>query len=192
LSNRPLLCGTHSAPEKMAELHIIGQIVGASGFDDCPNVFCKWTIEHGTNWERMEGLLQGQTQVDYPSDGELAVWQHPIDVHFSTKAAHGWPKLVIEVWHMDTYGRADLSGYGTCAVPTAPGMHSVTIATWRPVGTLRQQFGAFFLGGYPQLKHKQLIGDPNDRYRLTTEAAGEVEVQFGIVVKDFEKFGVAM
>lgn len=176
----------------MAELHVIGQLVGASGFDECPNVFCKWSVEHGKDWERMEGLASGQTQVDYPANGDIAVWQHPIDVHFTTKAAHGWPKLVVEVWHMDTYGRADLSGYGCCSIPTSAGMHTVHIATWRPVGTLRQQFSAFFLGGYPQLKHKQLISDARERYRLVTVAAGEVQVQLGIVLKDFDRFGVAL
>lgn len=175
----------------MAELHIVGQLVEASGFDTSPNVFCKWSIEAGKDWERIEGLAQGQTQVDYPADGEVAVWQHPIDVHYSTRAAQGWPKLVIEVWHMDMYGRADLSGYGMCYIPTTAGTHSLSIATWRPIGTLRQQFSAFFLGGYPQLKHKQLVGDARDRYRLTTVASGEVRVELGIVLKDFSKFGVS-
>lgn len=173
----------------MAELHIVGAISHAYGFDE-PNVFCKWAIEYGSEWELIEGIAQGQTQVDYPADGEVAVLQHPVEVHFSTKAAIGWPRLSVEVWHVDAYGRADLSGYGCCFVPTAPGMHSVTVNTWRPLGTLRQRFSAFFLGGNPQLKHRELISDARDRYRLTTAASGDVVIELGVIPKGFSKFGV--
>lgn len=49
----------------MAEVHIIGQILGAEGFKD-RNVFCKWGIVAGSNWDLLEGTDQGQTQVDHP------------------------------------------------------------------------------------------------------------------------------
>lgn len=40
----------------MAELHIIGQILNAIGFEE-PNIFCKWSIQFGkrknkNNWNK--------------------------------------------------------------------------------------------------------------------------------------------
>eukprot|EP00959_Pyramimonas_sp_CCMP1952_P301328 6304511-Pyramimonas_sp.AAC.1 len=68
----------------MAEVHIVGQIVGASGFEQ-RNLFCKWGVEAGQSWDRLEGLDMGQTHVDHPEEGEMAVWAHPIDLHYACK-----------------------------------------------------------------------------------------------------------
>lgn len=62
-----------------------------------------------------------------------------VDVHYATKGIQGWPKIHLEVWHHDTFGRSEIYGYGFCHVPTSPGMHRVEVVTWRPVGTLFQQ-----------------------------------------------------
>ena len=49
----------------MAELHIIGQIVGGYGFPSA-NIFCKWDTAIGNTWNILEGKEKGQTQVDHP------------------------------------------------------------------------------------------------------------------------------
>ncbi len=36
----------------------------------------------GTTWELVEGLDEGQTQVNAAEEGDLAVWSHPIDLHY--------------------------------------------------------------------------------------------------------------
>lgn len=77
----------------MAELHIIGQLVGGHGFPSA-NLFCKWGTAFGTAWKVLEGKQDGQTQVDHPKvrdflslmmdsnitlqDGSFAKWSHPI------------------------------------------------------------------------------------------------------------------
>lgn len=49
----------------MAELHLIGELVGGSGFPS-GNLFCKWGLATGSAWKVLEGLQEGQTQVDHP------------------------------------------------------------------------------------------------------------------------------
>ena len=51
---------------------------------------------------------------------------------------------------------------------------------------------AFFLGGVPVLKHKELVASPVDRFRLQTEPSGVVQINIGVVVKDFKKYGVSV
>uniref|UniRef100_A0A3Q3WFX4 B9 domain-containing protein 2 n=1 Tax=Mola mola TaxID=94237 RepID=A0A3Q3WFX4_MOLML len=68
----------------MAELHIIGQIVGGSGFPQS-SLFCKWGVHAGGAWRLLSGLKEGQTQVDIPQTGDTAYWSHPIDLHYATK-----------------------------------------------------------------------------------------------------------
>jgi B9 domain-containing protein 2 len=173
----------------MAEVHMIGQIVGASGFPE-HSLFCKWGIHTGGAWRVLAGLREGQTQVDNPQNEEFAYWSHPIDIHFSTKGLQGWPKMHFQVWHQDGYGRNELYGYGFCHIPTSPGMHQVECPTWRPVGTMREQISQMFLGGTPQLRNPDLIYSSADRFHLRTQAMGNVHIQIGVITRNFDKYGI--
>ena len=61
--------------ERMAELHIVGEIVGAADYD-LPSIFCKYSIEAGGNFRVLQGQPSGQTHCDMPpvcSGGPAAV-----------------------------------------------------------------------------------------------------------------------
>ena len=118
------------------------------------------------------------------------MWAHPLDVHYALRGIGGWPRLLIELYGVDIYGRTELAGYGQATIPTVVGSHSVTVSTWRPYGTLREQFSTFFLGNPPRLKHTEIVTSPADRFRLHTQPAGEVHLQLGVLCKDFHRFGV--
>ena len=49
----------------MAEVHVIGELVGGSDFPS-GNLFCKWSVSHGSGWRVLEGACEGQTQIDHP------------------------------------------------------------------------------------------------------------------------------
>jgi len=68
----------------------------------------QWGVHAGRSWELIEGLDGGQTQVDAPLDGEMAVWAHPVDVHFVCRGLSGWPKLHLQIWTQDIHGRNEL------------------------------------------------------------------------------------
>ena len=93
----------------MAEVHIIGQILGASEFPD-HSLYCKWSISagiykyqikkiqityyyrihlKGSWWKHLQGIKEGQTHVDNPTYEPTAYWAHPIDIHYSTKGLQG-------------------------------------------------------------------------------------------------------
>ena len=52
----------------MAEVHLIGELVGGSGFPS-GDLFCKWGLTVGSAWKVLEGVQEGQTQVDHPQVG---------------------------------------------------------------------------------------------------------------------------
>lgn len=97
-------------------MHIIGEILGASDFSHS-NLFCKYEFLAGhegrevpNGWTQLDGTFSGQTQESLAEgfQNELVVWNHPIDVYYSTTTLSGWPKIVIQVWHEDMYGRHEL------------------------------------------------------------------------------------
>jgi B9 domain-containing protein 2 len=93
-----------------AEVHLIGSVVGATGCGaSSSNLFCRWEISTGAeNWKVLEGSIDGQTQINYSDE---VVWDHPLDVHFSSSSVKGWPKMSIQVFQQDAYGRNDLCEY---------------------------------------------------------------------------------
>ncbi|TRY76165.1 hypothetical protein TCAL_03518 [Tigriopus californicus] len=173
----------------MAEVHLIGQIIGASGFPK-QGLFCKWNIQTGGAWKLLQGAKEGQTQVDTPNIGETSYWSHPVDAHYATRGLQGWPKILVQVFHQDSLGRNSLAGYGFCHVPTSPGHHNLDIMTWRPAGSFRDTIVQHYLGGSHQLRNPELMVSSSDRHRLTTIAMGKVHIQVGVIVRNFDKFGV--
>eukprot|EP00033_Pygsuia_biforma_P003005 GCRY01003306.1.p1 GENE.GCRY01003306.1~~GCRY01003306.1.p1 ORF type:complete len:177 (+),score=20.33 GCRY01003306.1:270-800(+) len=175
----------------MAELHVVGQIEGASGFS-CNNVFCKFGFVAGNTWRKIEGFDKGQTQVDFPEDEHFAVWSHPLDIHYYTKSIQDWPKLYFHVYSQDSFGRNDLAGYGFVHIPTAPGQYELDCVTWRPQGTMLEEMSAFFLGGTPRLRNEDLVLSSQQRFpKLKTIAAGTVHVKLNVIMMNFKKFGVS-
>ncbi|XP_055105923.1 B9 domain-containing protein 2 [Symphalangus syndactylus] len=173
----------------MAEVHVIGQIMGASGFSES-SLFCKWGIHTGAAWKLLSGVREGQTQVDTPQIGDMAYWSHPIDLHFATKGLQGWPRLHFQVWSQDSFGRCQLAGYGFCHVPSSPGTYQLACPTWRPLGSWQEQLARAFVGGGPQLLHGDTIYSGADRYRLHTAAGGTVHLEIGLLLRNFDRYGV--
>ncbi|XP_071051983.1 B9 domain-containing protein 2-like isoform X2 [Onthophagus taurus] len=156
----------------MAEVHIVGEISHAKEFPK-QELFCRWKLHCGNNWKVISGKQEGQTQV--------------ISSEFDDKC---WPKIYVQVYHLDWLNRSHLYGYGFVCIPTSPGSHVLNCYTWRPLGSIRERFIQYFLGGGPQLKYPDLILSSNDRYKLNTEAMGVVSFEVNIVLRNFNKFGV--
>lgn len=96
----------------------------------------------------------------------------------------------MEIYHLDWLGRVHLFGYGLITVPTSPGTHTLDCYTWRPVGSLRQRFVEFFLGGGIHLKFPDVIFSSGERYKLSTEAMGVVSFELSVILRNFTNYGV--
>lgn len=46
------------------------------------------------------------------------------------------------------------------------------------------------MGGGPELAQESLVHSSEDRLRLRTESSGRVRLKLGIIIRNFEKFGV--
>jgi len=114
--------------ERIPELHFLGEICGATGFNyqhRFISVSCKWSIDWGNSWSFIAGEYSGQTQYCSKSSlshaDERVVWNHPIDVHFASISIAGWPRLILEVWGLDELGRTIFLGYGFTHLPNNAG-----------------------------------------------------------------------
>lgn len=173
------------------EVHIVGEIEGGSGLNS-NNSFCLFSVKCGKEWICVGGDEKGQTQVDYPEDDDMAIWNHPIDLHYFTKTLQGWPKVVLEVWHLDTYGGRQLLGYGFFYIPSEGGSHDIECPIWRPCGTRKEEVYDFYLGGVPHVKTDSygLLYDSarakDERCRLFTKTAGTVHIHLDVILRNMK------
>jgi len=173
----------------MAEVHIIGQIESAFDFPDS-RLCCRWNLQLGGGWRVIAGDRDGQTQTDLPSLHDRAYFCHPIDLHLTTQTIQGWPKLQLQIWHHDQFGRQELYAYGTVFVPVAPGDHEIHCNTWRPMGGFREETMQKFLGGGMQLGSLTSLENPLHRAKLRTMTMGTVVLRLAIITRHFDKFGI--
>mmetsp|Transcript_25687 Transcript_25687/g.51306 ORF Transcript_25687/g.51306 Transcript_25687/m.51306 type:complete len:183 (-) Transcript_25687:90-638(-) len=180
----------------MAELHLIGSILGCSDFKESQGVYCKWSIITGEHfdWQILAGEASGCTQVDSTGgEGVDGVWDHPLDVHLGVTSMVGWPRLRVEVWSRDAGGSNTLCGYGFCNVPTSPGLHDIDIVTWVPTGGVHEQLCQFFLGIKPHLKDSSIVARTRpgeSRFGLKCESSGVVYLQIEVITSNFEAQGL--
>lgn len=124
----------------------------------------------------------------------MAIWNHPIDVHYYSNTMQGWPKLVLEVWKLDKYGGKQLLGYSFCTIPTSGGQHELEMSVWRPMGTPREELYDFFLGGVPHLVSKELVHNvtkaKDERVFISTKSMGKVYARVEIVLRNLKAHGV--
>jgi B9 domain-containing protein 2 len=173
----------------MASVHFIGYLQGASDFSSL-NLCCKYKIIAGDEWKLLEGENTGQTQVDFPADSFYSVWSQPIDIHYEAKTIKGWPKLIMEIYHYDDFGRLELFGYAFTHLPISAGRHSLSVSAWKIVGNLKDKCLSFFLGINPALKNDNILFEGSERSCLKTEKTGVVYLDIRVVLKDFSKNGI--
>lgn len=147
----------------MAELHIVGRILSARDFKQS-HLLCKWSFHAGNKifiiklslkiyffivyiyifnfffigrgWKVLNGYEEGQTQESCDLYTNEPVWDHPIDLHYTTQTIQNSPKILLQIFHRDTHGRILFGSYGICNIPLSPGLHSIKCHTWKPIGNL--------------------------------------------------------
>jgi B9 domain-containing protein 2 len=184
--------------DKMAELHVIGEITGASGFGG-QSLFATFEFVTGLNWSHVGGQVKGTTHIMENTYDGIA-WSTPLDVHFSMPSVQGWPKIAMQIWSLDGHGRQDLQGYGVCFVPL-PALQDVVIEVptwkptyWHPSGMVRwyRQFRQMFMGGNPVLRNDTIVHSNDDRYRLNTTSGGTVTLRLNVITRNAALVGLKM
>ncbi|XP_018356047.1 PREDICTED: tectonic-3-like [Trachymyrmex septentrionalis] len=116
----------------MAELHIVGQVSSAKNFKQS-HLLCKWNFYVGNGWKIISGHEEGQTQESCDFYTNNPVWDHPVDLHYTTQTIQNSPKLLLQVFGRDNYGRIIFLSYGVYNVPVSSGSYVLDCHTWKPI-----------------------------------------------------------
>ncbi|KAM9788760.1 tectonic-like complex member MKS1 [Neosynchiropus ocellatus] len=169
-----------------------GEIVSAKGFE-YDNLYVHFLMELPSNWSSLPfQTLSGVTQTCRTrtlGQDNVAFFSFPFNFeafYMSEKENDGailqWPVLYFKVLSLDSWHRYRTEGYGYLLFPAAPGKHTVTCQTWRPLqsGTV-SALRRFFIGGSPELEDISYVrvpgtfkGERLSRFGFSTETTGSV------------------
>ncbi|XP_078012220.1 tectonic-like complex member MKS1 isoform X4 [Phascolarctos cinereus] len=177
-------------------LFVNGEVVSAQGYE-YDSLYVHFFVELPDNWssppfQQLSGVTQTCVTKSVGMD-EVAYFSYPFT--FEASLFHEnefladlpqWPVLYLEVISLDFWQRYRVEGYGSTVLPLAPGSHTVTVSTWRPVelGTLAE-LRRFFIGGSLELEDLSYVRIPGNfkgkrlsRFGFRTETTGSVTFRF--------------
>ena len=114
----------------------------------------------------VQGVAKGESQIAKFGSGanQDIVWNLPFDVTWTSTNAFGWPRMVVEVRHLDFLGREVVLGYGSMLVPTVPGRYIRYIRTFAPVsGSAVQGFLAWLTANRPEFVRPDFVTENKGR-----------------------------
>ncbi|CEM16014.1 unnamed protein product [Vitrella brassicaformis CCMP3155] len=152
------------------------------------------SVEAGPHWLPLSRAGEGpvQTQTAYTDVESIHVWNHPVDLHYATTSIAGWPRVRLQIWRLDEFGRVFVVSYGTSSLPTLAGHYEVDVNTWTPLGTFAEELYAHYVGGRPQLTQLEVIDKhAKDRSRLYAASSGTVRISLDVIVRNFEHHGLS-
>lgn len=106
--------------------------------------------------------------------------------NFESFRFHFRPKLQINVWRLDQYGKLDTIAYGVVNLPNETGAFDIECPTWRPMTSWREESYNFYLGGPPKLLNTDpIVRDLSQRRFLTSMSSGTVIIHCEVLMKAF-------
>ncbi|XP_054065617.1 tectonic-like complex member MKS1 isoform X2 [Rissa tridactyla] len=153
-------------------LFVNGEIVSAQGYE-YDNLYVHFFLELPNQWsspafQQLSGVTQTCATKTVGWEN-MAYFCYPftLDMFFtqgdeSEDSLPQWPVLYFEVLSLDFWQRYRVEGYGSLVLPASPGLHVLTIPTWRPVelGTVAE-LRRFFIGGSPELEDITYVRIPS-------------------------------
>ncbi|XP_025905978.1 Meckel syndrome type 1 protein [Nothoprocta perdicaria] len=152
-------------------LFVNGEIVSAQGYE-YDNLYVHFFLELPKCWsspvlQQLSGVTQtcATKKVDRDNVAYFC-YLFTLEMFFSQEdesedSFPQWPVLYFEVLSVDFWQRYRVEGYGSLVLPSSPGLHTLTIPTWRPVelGTV-SELRRFFIGGSPELEDLTYVRTP--------------------------------
>ncbi|XP_021913659.1 Meckel syndrome type 1 protein-like isoform X2 [Zootermopsis nevadensis] len=154
------------------QVHILGEVSSAKQFE-YDHLFVHYFFELPKGWScENTKQLSGFTQTCSTQRTGIANFSYLFELQLSlnlevlqgeTEILLSWPQMFVEVVSNDSWNRCRNEGYGYVSLPPSPGMHTITVSTWRPlsaspIGEMRR----FFIGGSPQLEDPSFVGIPSN------------------------------
>jgi B9 domain-containing protein 1 len=201
---------------------VTGQVESASFPSTTNNLYCRYVISHGEDWNVTHGVISGLSQIaqwqqqqvhllnlnsimttssnQYNDNMEnnthyspTFVWNFPIEISFQSTNAYGWPRLSLALYGLDFLGRDVVRGYGSVTIPPSPGEYHLLVDMYRPIsGSFCHQVMNWIHGTLPEYYETKFTAQGEGRAMTRVVSEGNVKVLLNVTVVDMKRFGFVL
>ena len=169
-----------------AEIHFLGQIVGASNIIEKNYVFIEAYFEVGEQWRFLSPKPTIQTQSCAIDQNNFACFCHPIDIHLTTENLFGWPRIICRLWKLDDTNKIDILSYGTTILPNTNGYHEIEFQTWCLRGSSENEKLGFYMGSKPLMNTSDPVSSNLDKRKwLISKPGPKIHLTFEVILRNF-------
>ena len=171
-------------------------VIKEGTFPEGDQIFCKYDIVYGKEWNLISGQNSGQSQHACLGEGSTCyfVWNMPFQIRLNCENPLNWPQLVISCYYPDFLGREILKAYGTCYIPTTNGPHERTLTMFCPISSYSfTNIVELLFGEKAELINApKIIAQGDGREILRTKSEGNIKISFKIYLENLEENGYDM
>ncbi|KAL8272848.1 hypothetical protein Esti_003235 [Eimeria stiedai] len=174
--------------QRIAEVHIIGEVAADHGFNSSGGLFCEFVAGA---WTPLctEAMAPQQTQAAYASAADVYVWNHPVDLHYTMSSIVGWPCCTVCVWKMNAKDQASPLAFGSKCLPMAVGELEVVCHTWSTVGAAGEELVG---------KCQEVLGEAAwsssgevEKPQIMTRTSGRILLRLNVVTRYLDAHGIS-
>eukprot|EP01041_Mallomonas_annulata_P002148 gene2148-4179_t len=174
---------------------VSGQIEKAD-FGSLEDIYCRYSYFFGPDWMIKTGIQTGISQTSRKSTSNIEdgiVWNFPIDVTFKSTNVFGWPRIALNVYGMDFFGRDVVRGYGSALIPPIAGMHEIDVETYVPMGSsMLNNLISWLMGNPPEFFDSTLVCKGEGREVTRVQSTGYVRLKINVVTKGMQAVGYSV
>ncbi|CAB3379236.1 Hypothetical predicted protein [Cloeon dipterum] len=169
--------------------------VEAAEFPEHDELYCRYFVEFGSDWQIISGVAEGMSQISKKSkchidDRQLCVWNLPVELTLKSTNITGWPKIVVSVYGNDSFGNDVVRGYAWSFVPLESTSTTLSMPAFVPASSSKlQEMTAWFTGRRPEFLNPAIVVHGESRELLRTSSHGHVFVKVNTLIKDLSKCG---
>lgn len=172
-----------------------GQIENAD-FGPSDDLYCRYAFHMGPDWSIVSGPDSGISQTARKSPfftNQGIVWNFPIDLTFKATNVYGWPRLSLNIYGIDFFGRDVVRGYGSILIPLIPGIYNLEVETYVPLGSsILNNWISWLLGTPPEFFDSKFVCQGEGRAVTRVQATGTVRVKLNIVTRGLHEVGYSV
>lgn len=166
------------------------------------NIYKEENVEEA-NINKIKGVTQKVMGTPKEADDKINLI-HVLNTNFEMEMlCHNavlkanWPKLLLQINSIDSWGRNRIEGYAFMNLPSQSGFYSLRLDAYKPIEDNYLMLFSNFLGGSRRIVdikelsrtssiNEENISVPLNRYGITTENSGQIILNFNIVIQNAE------
>ncbi|XP_055626326.1 B9 domain-containing protein 1 [Toxorhynchites rutilus septentrionalis] len=180
--------------ESYFHLTVVGELEAACFplGPDGSNLFCRYDIVAGPDWELVSGLRSGITQsAKVDRDYRLVVFNMPIEFTMKSTNPHGWPQIVFCLYGNNFWNVETNRGYARIHCPLSGLRRTIRAPLFVPKFTnIWSAAMSWITGINPEMREPKILADGSKHKGLALESYGELVISLQAMSRGCGKMGL--